>query len=272
VEIADGVHRVKGIRVGNSYIVEAGDGLLAVDTGIPGSATHVLRTVERLGRKPGDVRLIVLTHWHVDHVGSAAELRRATGARVAAHELDAPILAGGELPPKGRRAMRLIIRLFRVRPLSADLLLRDGDDVEGFRVVHVPGHTNGSIALYRDGVAFTGDALLGDRRGRIRPPDPRLSLDPATATASAEKIRALPLRLVLPGHGSPVRLWGVAAPDALQWISGVVESDNAGLKSLLMDLWDGGIVERATIGKSGGLVRNPAPVTISAADLELMSR
>ena len=205
MEVADGIHKVDGFRVGNAYLVDVGDGLMAVDTGTPGSETHILRTIERLRRRPRDLRLIVLTHWHLDHMGSAAELRRLTGARVAIHELDAPILAGGPLPARGRRAMRLVMRLFRVESLTADLVLRDGDVVDGFRVVHVPGHTAGSIAIQRDGVVFTGDALLGDRRGALRPPDPGLSLDPLTAAESAERIRSLSPRLVLPGHGAPVR-------------------------------------------------------------------
>jgi glyoxylase-like metal-dependent hydrolase (beta-lactamase superfamily II) len=203
MKVAEGIHRVEGVRVSNVYVVESGDGLMVVDTGIPGNAKHILRCVESLGRSSDDVRLIVLTHWHVDHVGSAAELKRLTGARVAIHELDAPILAGGQLPSKGRRAMRLIIRLFRVRPITPDLRLAEGDEVGGFRVIHVPGHTAGSIALYRDGVTFSGDALLGDGQGGIKPPDPRLSLDPEQATASAARIRELPLTLLLPGHGAP---------------------------------------------------------------------
>ena len=73
-------------------------------------------------------------------------------------------------------------------------------------VIHVPGHTAGSIALRRaDGVVFSGDALLGDRHGRLRQPDPGLSLDPDQASASAATLRSLEPRLLLPGHGAPVR-------------------------------------------------------------------
>ena len=205
MNVGDGIHKVEGTRVGNAYVVETDHGLLVVDSGIRASAAPVLRTVERLGRPPADVRLLVLTHWHVDHIRGAAAVIRATGARLAIHQLDAPIIAGGELPTKGRRAMRLIIGLLRVRSLTPDLILHDGDEVAGLRVVHVPGHTAGSIALVRDGVVLTGDALLGDRQGRIRPPDPGLSLDPVAATASADRILALSPRLVLPGHGRPAR-------------------------------------------------------------------
>ncbi len=204
--LADGVYRVEGLRVGNSYIVVGPTDVTVVDTGIRGNAKHVLGLLDRLGRQPSDVRTIVLTHWHIDHVGTAAELKRLTGARVAIHALDAPVLAGGELPRKGRRAMGLIVRLFGLRPLEPDLVLHDGDRIADFDVLHVPGHTDGSIALVRsDGVVVSGDALLGSRRGEIKPPDLSLSLDPDQALVSAERIKALPLRLLLPGHGAPAR-------------------------------------------------------------------
>ncbi len=204
MKVAEGVHRIDGVRISNAYLVSADDGLLLVDTGIPGNAKRILAFIERLGRRPDELRTIVLTHWHIDHVGSVAGLKRLTGAQVAIHELDAPVLAGRERPAKGRRAMAVITRLFHLRPVSADLRLRDGDRIGGLEVVHVPGHTAGSIVLRRDdGVVFSGDALLGDRHGGIRPPDPGLSLDPDQARASAEKIRALGFRLLLPGHGRP---------------------------------------------------------------------
>ena len=203
LQVADGIHRVDGTRVGNAYVVEVDHGLVVVDSGIQGNATRVLRTVAQLGRRPEEVRVLVLTHWHPDHVGSAAAIKLRTGAEVAIHELDSPVAASWDLPAKGRRAMRLIIRLLGVRPVTADRLLREGDEVDGLRVLHVPGHTAGSIALVRDGVILTGDALLGDRHGHVLPPDPSLALDPDAAAVSADRIRGLSPHLVLPGHGSP---------------------------------------------------------------------
>lgn len=204
MKVAEGIDTVEGLRVGNAYLVRGTDGLLLVDSGTPGSAKRILASIERIGAEPGDLRYIVLTHWHVDHVGGAAELKRRTGAQVAIHALDAPVLAGGELPAKGRRVMGLLLRVFRVAPLVADVALRSGDVIGGLEVVHVPGHTAGSIALRRaDGVVFSGDALLGDRHGRVRDPDLSLALDPALALASAARIRALPHRLLLAGHGAP---------------------------------------------------------------------
>ena len=204
MNVADGVYKVEGVRVANVWLVEVMDGLLLVDTGTRlGSARRVVESIAELGRRPDDLRHIVITHCDMDHVGGVAELKRLTGARVAIHELDAPVLAGTESPHKGGAVMRAWYGLF-VRPVAPDRLLRDGDSVGALRVVHVPGHTAGSIALVRDdGVVFTGDALLSDKRGRLIPPDPRLALDKAKAAASADAIRALRPRLVLPGHGTP---------------------------------------------------------------------
>jgi glyoxylase-like metal-dependent hydrolase (beta-lactamase superfamily II) len=71
----------------------------------------------------------------------------------------------------------------------------------------VPGHTAGSIVLVReDGVVFSGDALLSDNDGQVRAPKPRLALDRVQAQASAERIKALPIKLLCTGHGAPVHM------------------------------------------------------------------
>jgi glyoxylase-like metal-dependent hydrolase (beta-lactamase superfamily II) len=204
MRVADQVLKVDGLRVANAYLLQAGEGLVLVDAGMPGSARRVLRFISGTGRRPAELSDIILTHCDIDHVGGAAGLKRATGARVAIHELDAAVLAGRQRPQKGGPALALLYRLLRFQPVVADSLLRDGDEIAGLRVMHVPGHTAGSIALVRDdGVVFSGDALLSDRRGNLKPPDPRLALDAAQAARSAGLIKARHPSLVLPGHGTP---------------------------------------------------------------------
>jgi len=205
MEVADGIYKVDGVRIANVYLVTIEDGIMLVDSGMPGNAKRILGFVERLGRQPRELRHVVFSHCDIDHVGSAAELKKLTGAQVAIHELDAPVLSGRQGPQKGGLAMAALYRLFRFRPVVPDVLLGDGDTIGGLRVLHVPGHTAGSIALRRDdGVVFSGDALLSDKHGRVLSPDPRLSQDPAQALASAEKIKALGSTHLLTGHGAPV--------------------------------------------------------------------
>jgi len=204
--LADGVYKVDGLRAANCYLVAIDDGLLLVDTGMPGNAKRIVAYIESTGRHAADLRYIVLTHCDMDHIGSVARLKELTGAKVAIHELDGPVLAGEQRSQKGGPLMAVFGRLFRVRHVVPDLLLKDGDVVGGLTVIHVPGHTAGSIVLVReDGVVFSGDALLSDNDGQVRPPRPRLALDRVQAQASAERIKALPTKLLCTGHGAPVR-------------------------------------------------------------------
>jgi hydroxyacylglutathione hydrolase len=146
----------------------------------------------------------VLTHYDADHVGGLAAIKSRTGARVAIHELDAPVVMKKE-PPGARVPLlvRLIYRWFQP-PVTPERLLKDGDVVGGLRVVHVPGHTAGSIALVRDdGAVFSGDALVTDKHGNVLPPDRLPAEDPDLAAASAGRIQALHPRPLLPGHGTP---------------------------------------------------------------------
>jgi hydroxyacylglutathione hydrolase len=192
----------------NSYVVETGDGLMVIDTGMPGNADKVLAFVRGLGRAPEDVRTIVLTHADIDHVGSLAPLKRATGAAIAIHAADAPALAGTGPGKKRSGAVGLLMaampRFFPLEHVQADVELNDGDTVGGFRVLHTPGHTPGSITLHRDGVVFSGDALLSDAEGHESPPRKAMSGDWEQAQRSADKIRALGYRVLLTGHGEPV--------------------------------------------------------------------
>ncbi|MGA2514375.1 MAG: MBL fold metallo-hydrolase [Candidatus Limnocylindrales bacterium] len=205
MKLAEGVCKVDGVRAANVYLVAIDDGLLAVDTGMPGNAKRIVAFIESIGHAAADLRYIVLTHCDIDHTGSVAGLKELTGAKVAIHELDGPVFAGEQRSSKGGLAVAAFSRLFRFRPVPADLLLKDGDKIGGLGVMHVPGHTAGSIVLCReDGVVFSGDALLGDKHGHVRPPAPRLALDRVQALASAERIKALPIKLLCPGHGAPV--------------------------------------------------------------------
>lgn len=152
------------------HLVESSEGLVLIDAGSPGKEHEILRHLKRLGRD--DLRLILITHAHLDHYGSAAALRRETGALVAIHAADAEPMAKGETRLGSARYWGFFIKLIlpwvekRVgpEPVAADILLADGDDLRQFglpgRIVHTPGHTPGSCSvIVSDGIAFVGDLV-----------------------------------------------------------------------------------------------------------------
>jgi glyoxylase-like metal-dependent hydrolase (beta-lactamase superfamily II) len=209
VRIAEGLYRVDGVRGANAYVVETGDGLLVVDAGMPGSADRIVAFVRSLGHEPGDVRTIAVTHADIDHVGGLARLKALTGAQVAVYVDETPALAGTGPGKKAKGALGVVFSVLkhvvRVAPVEADVILHEGDAISGFRVLHTPGHTRGSMTLHRDdGVVFSGDALLGDAEGRERPPREAIAEDYPQALASAARVRELGYRILLPGHGEPV--------------------------------------------------------------------
>ena len=204
-----GVHWVKGINC-NVYVVVGEGGLTIVDTGMPRNAKRILAYVEReQGRAPADIGTIVLTHSHTDHVGSASQLKAATGARLVSHAVEAEYIAGRRRRPLPKGAIKVVFvlawPLIRPRPFQVDAKVGEGDEVAGLRVLHVPGHTEGSIALHDPvrRVLFSGDALLYSEAEGAHFHE-GFTMDPVRARASIERLTAMDLDWVLPGHGEPI--------------------------------------------------------------------
>jgi glyoxylase-like metal-dependent hydrolase (beta-lactamase superfamily II) len=212
-EILAKVHLVPGLRGANAYLL-VGEPSTLVDTGMPGSEAAILGYVEGLGLAAGDLARIVITHHHLDHVGSLAALKARTAAQVLAHPADAPIISGEQPPPPAQSALlRLLFRLLgpvfpRADPAPVDVFVRDGDPLDllgGATVVHVPGHTPGAIALHlpADGVLICGDAI-DLRRGRPGPPPGGFTEDVDQALASVRRLAELEFDVLCAGHGAPL--------------------------------------------------------------------
>lgn len=199
--------------VANTHIVSDKNGVIVVDPGMPHNARRILRHIRALGHPPQSVRLILVTHGHIDHAGSVAALKRLTGAPVALHPADQLLVATPDLkiPPGRNASIDRLGRLMRwfgwavpLETFTPDVYLREGDSLRDFgadaRVIETPGHTGGSISIaYADGTVFVGDAILN----LVRVSFPLWWEDPASARASACKLKSLEPRICYSGHGRP---------------------------------------------------------------------
>jgi glyoxylase-like metal-dependent hydrolase (beta-lactamase superfamily II) len=219
MEIAPGIRRL-GKGLVNSYLVETRGEVTIVDAGAPSYWGALPAELAAMGRSLEDVRSVVLTHGHSDHIGFAERIRRERHTPILVHELDAA-LARGEVPnpSKGIGPVKIaplieflvfsathgLLRIPRIAEVST---FGDGAtlDVPGApRVILVPGHTPGSAALHFAGhdALLIGDAIAthsvttGVDGPRIAP----FTADQAQALASLARLDGLEARLVLPGHG-----------------------------------------------------------------------
>jgi glyoxylase-like metal-dependent hydrolase (beta-lactamase superfamily II) len=221
MRIAPSLHRL-GNGLVNTYLVEESGLVTIIDAGVPGYWGELPGELAAMNRSLEDVRAVVLTHGHSDHIGFAERIRTERGTPVSVHELDAA-LARGEVPnpAKGFGPVKLgpLIGFMlwtgrrgglRIRTLGEVATFGDGAtlDVPGApRVIHVPGHTPGSAALHVPGLdaLFVGDAFAtkavttGATGPRIAP----FTADAGAALASLDRLAGVEASWVLPGHGQP---------------------------------------------------------------------
>jgi glyoxylase-like metal-dependent hydrolase (beta-lactamase superfamily II) len=209
MEIVEGIHQVDRVNA-NVYLLIDGEELTVVDTGLPKNAEKILGYVRRINRQSSNISKILLTHCHIDHVGSAYELKRITGAKVGVHQEDADFVSGKKSMPAPKGAMGIAFKVaspfFKFRPVEPDITLQENDKVGRLTVIHTPGHTPGSISLYDPfrKVLFAGDAVRFVK-GKISGPPERRTPDMPQAIKSIEKISRLDFDVMLSGHGEPLK-------------------------------------------------------------------
>ena len=219
VDLRPDLRMLSGVP-GQAYLLRHTGGVLLVDTGLPGTGDVAAGALRDWGLDRGALTHVLLTHWHHDHTGSAAEIGAWPGVRVWAHRADAPVIRGEAGEPaavlteaeaalfasvSGGAAARVPARVDR--ELSEEVL-----DELGLEVIATPGHTAGSIALLARevGVLFTGDiaassdAVPGGEGAVILGP---FNVDREQAAASFRRLgeRTVDVDTVCFGHGHPLR-------------------------------------------------------------------
>ena len=211
--VIDGVHIVP-MGMANAYLIEGDDGLTLIDAGFPNKEGAVFEAIRGLGRSPEQLRNLIFTHGHPDHIGSAAVIVRETGARTYMHPLDISMAKSGgpfrPMTPAPGLLRQVMCRLFfhpdeRVEPVGIDQPLSPGEILSiagGIEVIHVPGHCAGQVALlWRPGcMLFAGDVgmnLMGLA-------DPVGFEDLDEGRASQSKLASLSFDAAGFGHGKPI--------------------------------------------------------------------
>ena len=207
------------IKLGlNSCYLIRGRDIVMIDGGMPNKLKVFKRILARLEINPSDIKLIVLTHSHFDHSGSAREIRDLTGAKIAIHEGERTYVEnGGMIIPKGvntygKLTKPLLFSIFKkisFPKFKPDILITDEPyslsiyGIEG-NIIHTPGHTAGSISVILDsGEAFVGCMAHNGFPFRLRPGLPIFAQDIEAIKKCWKILIDRDIKMIYPGHGKP---------------------------------------------------------------------
>jgi len=204
------------LRMGvvNCYLVSTETGYVLIDTGSANVRGQMDAILTDAGCESGSLKLIILTHGDFDHTGNCAHLRQKFDAPVAMHRDDAGMIERGDMfwnRKSGNSVIRalapILFRFPKSSRLTPDVYVEDGQDLRDYgfdaQVIHLPGHSQGSIGVLTAG----GDLFCGDLLENIEKPAlGSIVDDTVAASGSVEKLAGLEIGTVYPGHGQPFRL------------------------------------------------------------------
>ena len=189
-----------------------------VDGGMPNKLRVFRRKLGRLYIHPEDIKLMVLTHSHFDHVGSAKAISEFTGAKVLIHEIERPFLENREfamikgIDLWGKITLKVLLPILRRIPFpqaKADIYINEKEyplyeyGIDG-KILHTPGHTQGSISVLLDtGEAFVGCLAHNGLPFRQNPGFPIYAQDINVVKESWRLLIDKGAKIIFPGHGNP---------------------------------------------------------------------
>lgn len=215
MQITPNLHIIP-LAIVNAFLVVEDDGLMLVDTGLPKNEKKILKYIESIGRKPSDLKHILITHADGDHIGSAKALRELTGAKIFASGYEAECAAKG-MPPREPKTSNPLLKLlfsltakmFVYPPTTVDQIVKDGDVLPilgGLRVIGTPGHTPDHVSYFSPShnILFAGDSLRTSK-DRVNNETTPFTWDEAKQNQSVKLQSDLKPQIVCVGHGDVVK-------------------------------------------------------------------
>lgn len=214
-EIVPNFYGISGTLAGRVYMIVDDDGLTLIDTAVPPAAGRILKEVEKAGHKPADIKRIMITHAHPDHIGALHALVAATGAEIWASAGEKEVIEGRVPVPTVKRSdLSGAYKLLKppktnVKPgLKVARVLTDGEVLPifgGLTVVSTPGHAPDHLSFWspQHRMVITGDVVF-HLFNRLTLPFAFLTVDMKRNLKSFRKLLALEPQIACFGHGDPI--------------------------------------------------------------------
>jgi len=190
----------------NCYLIKTGNGFVLIDSGGKSGRKRLEQEMKNAGCVPGGLRLVLLTHGDFDHAGNCAYLREKFKAKIAMHQDDSGMVEYEDMfwnRKSGNLIAKKIVRLlFRLETFTPDFTVDEHADLSEYgldaTILHVPGHSKGSIAI----LTGSGDLFCGDLLTNKKRPEPNwMADDPETLQESIRSLSNYRIKTVYPGHG-----------------------------------------------------------------------
>lgn len=208
------------VGVDNCYIIKQ-EGTILIDGGMPGEFDKFSKRLKDLGINPSEIKAVVITHCHWDHIGCAKKIKDFTGAKIIVQEYEKNILIQGQpvMPPAVTRwgkmfgaLIKNMSKKFTIEPCEIDIIVGEKDySLQEFgiagRIVFTPGHSPGSISVLLDsGDAFVGDLAMNGLPLTISPNLPIFAEDVSALKNSWRNLIQKGVKKIYPAHGKPFHI------------------------------------------------------------------